>query len=59
MNYKISPRREGDVEAIYSLPMKAKEFLGWQVKRDVDEMMISAWKWQQKLIDMGINTTKL
>ena len=59
VNYKISPRREGDVEAIYSLPMKAKEFLGWQVKRDVDEMMISAWKWQQKLIDMGINTTKL
>jgi UDP-glucose 4-epimerase len=39
--------------------MKDKELLEWQVKRDVDEMMISAWKWQQKLIDMGINTTKL
>jgi UDP-glucose 4-epimerase len=59
VNFKVGERRDGDVEAIYSLPNKAKDILGWFAKRDVDNMMDSAWKWQNKLIDLGFNTTKI
>ncbi|WP_445715171.1 UDP-glucose 4-epimerase GalE [Flavobacterium sp.] len=59
VNFKVGERRDGDVEAIYSLPNKAKDILGWFAKRDVDTMMDAAWKWQNKLIDLGFNTTKI
>lgn len=59
VNLKVGDRRDGDVEAIYSLPIKAKELLGWTAKRDVDTMMDSAWKWQNKLIDLGFKSTKI
>jgi UDP-glucose 4-epimerase len=59
VDFKVGERREGDVEAIFSLPLKAKELLGWTAKRNVDTMMDSAWKWQNKLIDLGFNTTKI
>ncbi|RAR47233.1 UDP-glucose 4-epimerase GalE [Flavobacterium lacus] len=59
VNFKEGERREGDVEAIYSLPVKAKDLLGWTANRDVDSMMDSAWKWQKKLIELGFNTTKI
>lgn len=59
VKFNIATKRDGDVEAIYSLPKKAQNILGWTAKNNVDSMMISAWKWQQKLIALGINTTKL
>ena len=46
LNYKIAPRRAGDVEAIYSDSSKAKKLLGWIPKYDIEMMMASAWKWQ-------------
>jgi len=48
-NYSIVDRREGDVVAIYSDCSKANEKLGWVAERSIDEMMASAWKWQQTL----------
>ena len=50
LNYKISPRRAGDVEAIYSDSSKAKKLLGWQTKFGIEDMMKSAWNWQQNLL---------
>ena len=50
LNYEVGPRRPGDVEAIYSDSAKALEKLGWKTEIDLDEMMLSAWKWQQTLI---------
>jgi len=49
VNYKISGRREGDVEKIYSNSVKARE-IGWRPKREVNEMVSSAWKWHKNRI---------
>jgi UDP-glucose 4-epimerase len=46
VNYKISGRREGDIEKIYSNSSKARE-IGWRPKRGVKEMVSSAWKWHK------------
>lgn len=49
LNYEIGPRRPGDVVAIYANNDKAKKILGWEPRRDIDEMMRTAWKWEQRL----------
>lgn len=49
LNYKVGPRRAGDVVAVYANNTKAKEQLGWQLQYDLDEMMRSAWAWQEQL----------
>ena len=45
----MGERRTGDVEAIYADNNLAKQELGWEPKFNIDEMMLSAWKWQQYL----------
>jgi UDP-glucose 4-epimerase len=52
LNYKIGPRRPGDVEAVYSDNTKARERLGWEIKYSLEDMMRSAWAWQKKLGDI-------
>ncbi|MBN8703362.1 MAG: UDP-glucose 4-epimerase GalE [Bacteroidetes bacterium] len=47
VNYKIGARRNGDVVAIYSNSSKAQSILGWKAEYNLDDMMLSAWKWQQ------------
>lgn len=49
LNYKIGPRRPGDVIAIYANNNLAVQSLGWEVKYDLDEMMRTAWKWELKV----------
>ncbi len=49
LNYEVGPRRDGDVEAIYADNTLAKIVLGWEPKYNIDEMMLSAWKWQLHL----------
>lgn len=49
LNYEIGPRRPGDVIAIYANNDKAKTFLDWNPKYSLDEMMATAWKWEQQL----------
>ncbi|MGZ4090370.1 MAG: UDP-glucose 4-epimerase GalE [Bacteroidia bacterium] len=49
LNYKVGPRREGDVVAVYANNNLAKTELGWNPKYSLDDMMLSAWKWQQNL----------
>jgi UDP-glucose 4-epimerase len=49
LNYRIGPRRPGDIVAIYANNSLAKEKLGWDPKYNLDEMMGTAWKWQLKL----------
>jgi UDP-glucose 4-epimerase len=46
LNYEISPRRAGDVVAIYSNSAKAMKELKWKPQYNIDDMMSSAWKWQ-------------
>lgn len=49
LNYVLTERRAGDVTAIYSDSTKAKNVLHWEAKRSLEEMMASAWKWEQYL----------
>ena len=49
LNYEIGPRRPGDVIAIYANNDLAKEQLGWSPKYSLDEMMKTAWEWEQRL----------
>ena len=49
LNYTLGERREGDVAAIYANNEKAKKILSWSPKMDLDDMMLSAWKWEQFL----------
>jgi len=51
LNYKIGPRREGDVPAIYANLDKAREDLGWEPKYDVEDIMRTAWEWEKKISD--------
>jgi UDP-glucose 4-epimerase len=49
LNYRIGPRRPGDIVAIYANNSLAKEKLKWDPQYSLDEMMSTAWKWQMKL----------
>jgi UDP-glucose 4-epimerase len=49
LNYEIGPRRPGDVVAIYANNDRARAELGWIPKFSLDEMMLTAWRWEQKL----------
>jgi UDP-glucose 4-epimerase len=49
LNYLIGKRRDGDVIAVYANNHLAKTELGWDPEFMLDDMMLSAWKWQQNL----------
>ena len=51
LNYKIVARRKGDVEKIYADTHLATKELGWKATLTLDDMMLSAWKWQQYLME--------
>jgi UDP-glucose 4-epimerase len=48
LNYRIGPRREGDAAAVFSDNCKAEAVLGWRPELGIDEMMKTAWLWEQK-----------
>ncbi|WP_047548067.1 UDP-glucose 4-epimerase GalE [Psychroserpens sp. Hel_I_66] len=49
LNYKIAPRREGDVISAFADTEKANTKLGWKAQSSLDDAMRSAWKWEQKI----------
>jgi UDP-glucose 4-epimerase len=49
LNYEIGPRRPGDIIAVYANNDLARKVLGWEPKFSLDEMMATAWKWEQRL----------
>jgi len=46
--YKIVSRRDGDIAVCYADPSYAKEVLGWEAKRDLEQMCKDSWRWQSK-----------
>ncbi len=44
--FEIVARRPGDVASCYADPALARELLGWQATRDLEEMCADAWRWQ-------------
>ena len=49
LNYKIAPRRPGDVTAIWADPTLANRELGWKAERSVEDTLKSAWAWEKHL----------
>jgi UDP-glucose 4-epimerase len=49
LNYTIGPRRPGDVVAIYANNDHARKTLGWEIRYSLNDMMATAWKWEQRL----------
>lgn len=47
--YKIVSRRAGDVEQVWADPSKANRILNWSANTPLEDIMKSAWKWEQKL----------
>jgi UDP-glucose 4-epimerase len=54
LNYKITGRREGDIEQIWAQPDKANNVLGWRATETIENTMASAWKWQLRLRERGV-----
>ncbi|WP_269933997.1 UDP-glucose 4-epimerase GalE [Serratia liquefaciens] len=45
--YQILPRRDGDLPAFWADANLARQELGWEVRRGIDEMMRDTWNWQK------------
>lgn len=47
LNYTIGPRRAGDVIAVYSDNTNASKALNWQPRRNIEQIMKTAWEWEK------------
>ena len=43
---EIKPRRPGDIATCYADASKAREELGWEAERGIEEMCADSWRWQ-------------
>jgi UDP-glucose 4-epimerase len=53
LNYRIGPRREGDVVKTWANTDKIKNLLGWTPQFNLEDSMRDAWNWQVKLGSAG------
>ena len=49
LNYEIVERRDGDVPKLYAATKLAEEKLEWKANKSLEEMITSAWQWEQKV----------
>ena len=54
LNYQIVGRRAGDIEQVWANPDYANKELGWKAVETLSDTLLSAWKWQLKLRERGI-----
>ncbi|MDD4515152.1 UDP-glucose 4-epimerase GalE [Massilibacteroides sp.] len=52
--HKIVGRREGDIEKVWANPEHANKVLGWTAKESVEDTLVTAWNWQKRLRERGI-----
>lgn len=52
LDYEIVDRRPGDIEKVWADTSFANTELGWKAKKDIDDMMSSAWKWELALANV-------
>ncbi|MEJ5168586.1 MAG: UDP-glucose 4-epimerase GalE [Arcobacteraceae bacterium] len=48
VHYKIVPRRAGDIAKYYSDPSYAREVIGWEAKKTLEDMCQDSWRWQSQ-----------
>lgn len=46
INYKIAPRRSGDIAECYADPSAALKQLNWKAEKTLDDMVADTWRWQ-------------
>lgn len=49
LNYTLGPRREGDVVTIFADNTKAAQQLNWRARYTLEDMMRTAWQWEQTM----------
>ncbi|HPE97541.1 MAG: UDP-glucose 4-epimerase GalE [Chitinophagales bacterium] len=49
LNYLLGDKRPGDVIAIYADNSKARSLLGWTPVRTTEDIMRSAWAWENRM----------
>ena len=54
LNWAFAPRRAGDIEKVWANPDKANNVLGWKAEPSLEDTLKSAWNWQKKLREEGI-----
>ena len=54
LNYQIVGRRAGDIEKVWANPDFANSELGWKAVETLEDTLRSAWNWQLKLRERGI-----
>lgn len=48
VKYKIAPRRAGDLACYFADPSKAKKEIGWEAKKDIEDMCRDSWNFVKK-----------
>jgi UDP-glucose 4-epimerase len=48
INYKVSPRRAGDLAEYFAKPDLALKELNWKVEKTLHDMVTDTWNWQSK-----------
>jgi len=54
LNYKVGPRRKGDIPTLYAATEKARTILGWSAERTLREALGDAWHWQLQLAETEV-----
>lgn len=54
LNWQFGDRRPGDVVAVYANNSKAINELGWELRFNLDDMMRTAWAWEQRVAKENI-----
>jgi len=49
LNYRIGPRREGDITAIWAETTLAEQKLGWRNRLTILDAMRDAWNWEKAI----------
>lgn len=49
LNYRVAPRRAGDVVAVWADTTLANEELGWRAERSLEQTLQSAWEWEKRV----------
>ncbi|SED13669.1 UDP-galactose 4-epimerase [Tenacibaculum sp. MAR_2009_124] len=52
INYRITKRRAGDVQALFASAEKAKNNLGWEATLSLENMIETSWNWEKTFRDM-------
>ena len=49
LNYKVAPRRAGDVVAVWADTTLANTELGWVAERPLEKTLQAAWAWEKRV----------